>query len=94
MTAFTTQMTDQMMAFANQMTNLTNEIRAKSVFLSSMIQHLLIGLFRDTNALARLQNRMISNRNYPITSLANPRTGAAMPRFPATGAALSNLNGI
>jgi hypothetical protein len=67
----TTQMTDQM-------TNFTNEIRAKSVSLSPIIQYLLTGVFRDTNALARLQNRMISNRNYPITPLVNLRTGTAI----------------
>jgi hypothetical protein len=90
----TNQMTNQITALTNQVAAQREEMRAKSVSPKLRIQYLLTSLFRDKNINARLRNSSISDRTLPLAPLVNPRTGAVIPGFPMTSAALSRLNCI
>ncbi|KAI9778267.1 MAG: hypothetical protein M1839_008291 [Geoglossum umbratile] len=76
-------LTGQVTTLSGKMTILTDQVTGLTVEIRA----------RDLNTAARLRNRTIADRSLPLTPLVNPRTGIAIPRFPATPVALSNLNG-
>ncbi|KAI9781487.1 MAG: hypothetical protein M1839_005902 [Geoglossum umbratile] len=83
----TDQMTAQGTAFTNQMTALTTTFTNQMTALTDEMR------IRDTNNTARIRNGIIGGRDYPLSRLVNPRSGAVIHRFPDTPAALSSLQG-